>query len=222
MKHGSNNFFNGTRKLKFTPTFQKPIVSPSISASNICPETTVELSTTSTVTTKQWFNNNLPILGANARTYAADANGTCNVVVSQNGCSKVSDPVEVTIMPCIECVDVISPVNLSTDNELNVVLEWTALDSVDHYNVYFDTVNPPSYTTSTVTTSYLPDIANYNTTYYWRINSVVDGVETGDCAVYSFKTKSLDCPVVIAPENNAIDIDIDQVLYWEAIRQCLV
>lgn len=104
--HGGNNFFNGNGGMRFTPTFQKPVVSPFPTAENTCPDETVELSTTSPVAIKQWFNNNLPIAGANGSNYTASASGTHLLVVSQGACSKVSDAVAVTITPCNTCVTV--------------------------------------------------------------------------------------------------------------------
>jgi hypothetical protein len=95
--HGANNYFNGTGGMRFTPTFQKPLVSPSPTATNTCPDVTVDLTTTSPVTIKQWYRDNLALLGATSSVYTADASGVHIVVVSQGGCSKVSDPVTVTI-----------------------------------------------------------------------------------------------------------------------------
>ncbi len=104
ISHGANNYFAGNGGMRFTPTFQKPSVSPSPTATNVCPDLTVNLSTTSPVATKQWYLNNLPIVGANGSTYAADATGTHLLVVSQGGCSKVSDPIAVTIETCCQTV----------------------------------------------------------------------------------------------------------------------
>ena len=95
--HGANNFFSGNGGMRFTPTFQKPLVSPSPTATNTCPDVTVDLNTTSPVTIKQWYRDNLAVFGATGSTYTADASGVHIVVVSQGGCSKISDPVTVTI-----------------------------------------------------------------------------------------------------------------------------
>lgn len=100
ISHGANNFFNGNGGMRFTPTFQRPLVSPSPTASNICPALTANLTTTSPVVTKQWYKDNLPILGATASSYAAPANGNYILVVTQSGCSKVSEITSVTINSC--------------------------------------------------------------------------------------------------------------------------
>ncbi len=100
ISHGANNFFNGNGGMRFTPTFQIPEITPSPTASNTCPSVTVNLNTSSPVVTKQWYKDNLPITGADASTYVADASGNYIVVVTQSGCSKVSDQVAVTINPC--------------------------------------------------------------------------------------------------------------------------
>jgi hypothetical protein len=118
ISHGANNFFNGNGGMRFTPTFQKPVVSPSPTATNICPDVTVELSTTSPVAIKQWYNNNLPIAAATNSSYTADASGTHLLVVSQGGCSKVSDPVDVTIDPCFVCTTVFGIDKIETCDEI--------------------------------------------------------------------------------------------------------
>jgi hypothetical protein len=106
ISHGASNYFNGNGGMRFTPTFQKPDISPFPTASNTCPDETVELSTTSSVAIKQWYNNNLPILGANGNSYTADQSGNHFVIVSQGGCSKVSEVVSVNITPCFVCTTV--------------------------------------------------------------------------------------------------------------------
>jgi len=100
ISHGSNNFFNGNGGLRFTPTFAKPIITPSPTAVNVCPVEDVALSTTSPVVIKQWFNNNLAISGATAASYAAIASGNHLVMVTQGACSKLSTTTAVTITPC--------------------------------------------------------------------------------------------------------------------------
>lgn len=99
--HGANNYFNGNGGMRYSPSFQKPIVSPSPTASNVCPDLTVNLSTTSPVASKQWYRDNLPITGATSPIYSADASGSHILVVTQGGCSKVSEVTNVTINPCL-------------------------------------------------------------------------------------------------------------------------
>jgi hypothetical protein len=101
ISHGANNYFNGNGGLRFTPTFQKPTITPSPTAANVCPTADVALSTTSPVVNKQWFNNNLAISGATAASYTATASGNHLVMVTQGACSKLSIPTAVTITPCV-------------------------------------------------------------------------------------------------------------------------
>jgi hypothetical protein len=140
--HGSINYFNENGGMRFTPTFQIPLVTPSPTASNVCPALDVQLSTTSPVATKQWYRNNLPITGATASTYNADQTGNHIVVVTQSGCSKVSEVVAVTITPCG-----VNTWTGLTDTDWNTPSNWTiGVPALNSSVEIPNTINKPTIT----------------------------------------------------------------------------
>ncbi|MCK5261513.1 MAG: hypothetical protein KAJ44_04990, partial [Thermoplasmatales archaeon] len=87
------------------------------------------------------------------------------------------------------------PPNGANDVDLGIDLSWIGGDPDGDpvtYDVYFDTINPPSqvaWNQSGVT--YDPGILNFNTTYYWKIVAWDDfGASTGG-PIWSFTTTHL-------------------------------
>ena len=141
ISHGANNYFNGNGGLRFTPTFQKPVVTPSPTATNTCPALDVVLSTTSPVTTKQWYNNNLPISGATGANYTANANGTHILLVTQDGCSKVSDPIVVTIQSCCQTVFGVDKIESCEPITWIDGITYTASNNTAQFNIVGGSIN---------------------------------------------------------------------------------
>ncbi|UPT69061.1 MAG: PKD domain-containing protein [Sphingobacteriales bacterium JAD_PAG50586_3] len=97
---GGSNYINGNLGFRFTPVFQKPTVSPTPTASNICPAASVTLTGSVGATTRQWYANNIAIPAATTTTTSAAATGSYVYTVSSGGCTKISEPVAVTINSC--------------------------------------------------------------------------------------------------------------------------
>jgi hypothetical protein len=141
ISHGTSNYFMGNGGLRFTPTFQKPVVTPSPTATNTCPSLDVVLSTTSPVTTKQWYNNNLPISGATGANYTANANGTHILVVTQGGCSKVSDPIVVAIQSCCQTVFGVDKIESCEPITWIDGITYTASNNTAQFNIVGGSIN---------------------------------------------------------------------------------
>ncbi len=80
-----------------------------------------------------------------------------------------------------------SPSNGAVDLDLGITLSWFGSDQVDSYNIYLGTTNPPSLVQSQTQTEYTPTGLDFNTTYYWYVESVVDG-ESYPGAIWTFTT----------------------------------
>jgi hypothetical protein len=85
-----------------------------------------------------------------------------------------------------------------TDGALGVSrtadLSWTAGRSATSHDVYFGTINPPSFIGNQSLTTYDPGTMAYSTTYYWRIDEVNPwGTTTG--TAWSFTTMSSPPPM---------------------------
>jgi regulation of enolase protein 1 (concanavalin A-like superfamily) len=81
------------------------------------------------------------------------------------------------------------PANSSILVDPNVTLSWTEGSGAVSHNVYFgtDPNNLPLASEAQTTTTYVPNILNYNTTYYWRIEEF-DGTSKYLGDIWSFKT----------------------------------
>ncbi len=89
--------------IRFQPNISTPLVSPSPTAANICPATSVTLTGSATVPASpswQWYKNGVSIPSATASTYSVTATGTFVLVASNAGCGRVSTATVVTITPC--------------------------------------------------------------------------------------------------------------------------
>ncbi len=100
---GGGNFIDGSVGIRYTPNILTPAISPSPTASNICPAVSVTLTGTSVVPvspTWQWYKNGIIIPTATSATYSVTATGTYAVVASNAGCGRVSNSTLATITPC--------------------------------------------------------------------------------------------------------------------------
>ncbi|MGA2092466.1 MAG: CotH kinase family protein, partial [Sedimentisphaerales bacterium] len=79
------------------------------------------------------------------------------------------------------------PANGATGLSVTTDLSWTAGSGATSHDVYFDTVNPPSFVLNQTGTTYDTGTMANGTTYYWRIDEKnPGGTTTGD--VWSFTT----------------------------------
>lgn len=86
--------FSNTVAIKLAP--ESPIIS---SSGVLCEGSTVLLSSsiTDAVYSYQWYKNTLPISGATASTYTADAEGSYYLIISHSGCTRQSDAITLEI-----------------------------------------------------------------------------------------------------------------------------
>jgi len=80
-----------------------------------------------------------------------------------------------------------SPASGATNVGLTTDISWTAGAGTTSHDVYFGTINPPTFRVNQTGTTYDTGNMNGNTTYYWRIDEKnVGGTTTG--VVWSFTT----------------------------------
>jgi hypothetical protein len=101
--NGSNAWVNSTPgiQLSFLQNAAMPFVSPSPTATNVCPATDVTLSTSSTAPSLQWYKDNASIALATSSSYVAAANGGFLIAAMNGSCGKVSAATVVSIDPCL-------------------------------------------------------------------------------------------------------------------------
>jgi glycoprotein endo-alpha-1,2-mannosidase len=102
------------------------------------------------------------------------------------------------------------------DNAENVVpdanLSWTAGVGATSHDVYFGTTNPPDSIGNQDTNSYDPNILDFETTYYWRINEVNEA-NTVIGNVWKFTTVS-EKATNPDPNDGATNVALDKMLSW--------
>ncbi|UCD27319.1 MAG: hypothetical protein JSV03_09305 [Planctomycetota bacterium] len=88
-------------------------------------------------------------------------------------------------------------------------LGWSTAAGANSYDVHFGTTSPGTFQGNQTGITFEPGTLNFNTTYYWRVDSVGDtGTTTGD--VWSFTTKSETATGVtlgISPDGRFFTID---------------
>ena len=73
------------------------------------------------------------------------------------------------------------PASSAVNVPVNPTLSWTAGNGAISHNVYFGTSNPPAFYVNQTATDFVPNVLNFNTTYYWRVDEVgSSGTVTGD------------------------------------------
>ena len=112
-----------------------------------------------------------------------------------------------------------SPVNTTTNVNVNAVLSWTGGDPDGDpvtYDVYFgETSSPAKLASNQTATTYDPGTMNKNTLYYWKIVSWDDKDATTSGPLWQFTTKANnapDKPITPEPENNSIDVVLNPIL----------
>jgi|GEM_PF-283760 len=111
-----------------------------------------------------------------------------------------------------------SPSNGATSVGITTDLSWTAGSYAVSHDVYFGTVNPPTFIGNQAGTTYDTGTMAYSTTYYWRIDEKnASGTTTG--TVWSFTTAAAPPPGAATnptPANGATDVGLTQDLSWTA------
>ncbi|UCD29516.1 MAG: hypothetical protein JSV03_03275 [Planctomycetota bacterium] len=108
------------------------------------------------------------------------------------------------------------PANQATSVGGNFDLTWVSDDQATSYDVFFGTTNPPPFQANQTSTIFDAGTMPYNTTYYWRINTVnTYGTTTGDLWIFTTADRYL--PEQAAnpfPTNHAIEVDRSDDLSW--------
>ena len=98
----------------------------------------------------------------------------------------------VRVFTTLDQTGLISPIDLSINQELNTVLHWELAEGTDHYEIAIDTLSSfatASYYTSTAD-SLNSAILDYSTNYFWKVR-MVSTVDTSLWSnIYQFTTKS--------------------------------
>ncbi len=117
-----------------------------------------------------------------------------NYYILVNGFSSATGTFQLGITCCTPGIPACATLNSPNDGANNVAqctsLTWTApatagCTSVDSYDVYFGTVNPPPFYTNTTSTS-LPVGTSPSTVYYWQIRPKNSSGSAAGCTVRSF------------------------------------
>jgi hypothetical protein len=113
------------------------------------------------------------------------------------------------------------PANNSIDIELNITLSWSGGDPDGDpvsYNIFFGTnSNPPNVEVVYLPNTYNPGTLEYNTKYYWRIDTYSYNGEATTGPLWTFITKNNTPPIVPntpSPSNNSINIPRNINLSW--------
>jgi hypothetical protein len=112
----------------------------------------------------------------------------------------------------LDAPDLISPENGANNVSINPSFDWNDVIGATGYtmqisidNSFLSGVSTFNLTNSNHTISGLM----YDNTFYWRVKATENNNESPWSTVWSFTTEiqTLDAPILISPENNAIDID---------------
>jgi hypothetical protein len=117
--------------------------------------------------------------------------------------------------------DLVSPEDEAIAQERNLTLEWDIAENATEYNIEvslnLDMSNP---IIEGNTSEHEYDISNldFNTTYYWRVQSS-NGSNTSDwSAAWSFTTRDeLQAPILSSPVDNATDQERNLTLDWNTV-----
>ena len=99
----------------------------------------------------------------------------------------------------------LSPSDGAANHSINSILDWQDSTGATSYDIYFGTTNPPPFLTSTVSSSYQPEILNYDTAYYWKIVAKNNVLSTSG-PVWGFSTSNIYTYKVDFDQNGSSDL----------------
>ncbi|MFN5417846.1 MAG: lectin-like domain-containing protein [Flavobacteriia bacterium] len=129
-----------------------------------------------------------------ASTVTFSTSAGTNYYILVNGYSSATGAFSLAITCCTpdvpSCATQNSPANAATGVSQCSSLTWTApatsgCSSVDSYDVYFGTSNPPAFLANTTSTSY-PITTSPSTVYYWQIRPKNSSGSAAGCSIRSF------------------------------------
>jgi hypothetical protein len=113
------------------------------------------------------------------------------------------------------------PDNQSINISVNSSLTWSCGDPDNDtvkYTLYLGTSsNPPLEAENVTNTTYIPNVFDFITTYFWRVDATDDYGYTTVGPVWSFTTRENAPPNVPSkpvPENGSTNVYIDAILSW--------
>ncbi|MCE5187175.1 MAG: metallophosphoesterase [Planctomycetaceae bacterium] len=107
-----------------------------------------------------------------------------------------------------------SPESGSVNVSVNATLSWTGVAGATSRDVYFGTTSPGALQGNQTATTFDPGTLLPNTTYYWRVDEIIDGTPiTGN--VWSFTTGGLTA-YNPSPANAATGVVLNKTLTWSA------
>lgn len=121
--------------------------------------------------------------------------------------------------------ELLSPANDTTNQDTTLILSWGELDVVESYQVQLSAevdfssleIDRSGITENSTSVNAL----NYGATYYWRVRSVTTQDTSAWSEIFQFTTriKGPTAPVMVAPANNAEDVDISPILTWRNVAE---
>ncbi len=115
-----------------------------------------------------------------------------------------------------------SPLNTGNDIDCEVDLSWDFGINTETYDLYFDTVNPPttlvvSDAVAGVSGSYDPGDLTIYTDYYWTVVSKNSNAQVETQSTYSFTTSGMLPSAIsnVSPEYQAIYVDLNPTISWD-------
>ncbi|MBN1339383.1 MAG: VCBS repeat-containing protein [Bacteroidales bacterium] len=119
-----------------------------------------------------------------------DSDNDMDLVVGEN-----NGGIHLFLNRTLNCLQAISPPDLSIETSLDSHLAWTSDNNADGYLLYFGTDNPPGNLLSGFDagpdTTYTPlSPLEYNTAYYWQVRPYNAHDTLESCATWSFTTET--------------------------------
>lgn len=103
---------------------------------------------------------------------------------------------------CLQCPSVFLPTSGTVDVSLTPTLTWNSVIGATGYDIYFDTVSPPTtlLVSNITTTSYtIPAALTENTEYFWQVVSKNSDGDATNCPIEQFKTLTIPVPKCVNP-----------------------